>query len=565
MIVEEKIGQRERKANEFAKGIYRSLLRKGKSIYVNIWGMSMYPFIKSGDRLKIVPQDAETIKIGDIIAVYRRGKEGAWFLAHRVLKITGDEGHRIYFTKGDARKRGLDSPITRELIAGKITQIQRGNLKLNLEFPLWRYLNRIIAQLSLRYPNVLHFLSLYISLVIEWRLFFSKVKNRLKKGNPILYNTEELLLICSRKDLSQELKKEAISLINEGVDWQHFLELAMTGGVTVLVYNALKNFASDVRIPQFVFEKLKSAYLFITSRIISQYQQLREILKLFARENIPVVPLKGTLLAERLYGDIAARGLSVDIDLFVKWEDRENVHKILIENGYEFLPNEEIKQWLWQETCSPRSRNLRYSLDIIYDIWLRGYNKQVIAGLWDGIRRVSRDNNLIYYEFKEEEFLVYAAVYLLTSDNGYRCLKYACDINAFLNLYKYKFNWNDVINKAKRWRLSSSLYAALITIKNLFGSNIPLFAIESIKPQLLKRIFIKLFFNRKAMLRENFRRRLMDGFLKDIFFELIEARSVKEYLAIFQRVFFPPKEIMGNRSYILRIFKGITKKIKTKF
>ena len=58
------------------------------------------------------------------------------------------------------------------------------------------------------------------------------------------------------------------------------------------------------------------------------------------------------------------------------------------------------------------------------------------------------------------------------------------------------------------------------------------------------------------MLKENFRRRLMDKFLRDVFFEIIEAGSLEEYAAVFRRVFFPPKEIMGNRTYVPRFFKG---------
>ena len=182
MIVEDNSLQIKKEINEFAKDLYLSLLREGKSVYLNTWGMSMYPFVKGGDRIKIVPIDEKEIKIGDVIAVNIKDINDAWFFVHRVVKITGCDGKRIYLTKGDFHKKGLDNPITIELIAGKITQVQRMGLEINLELPIWRHLNNIIAKLSLRYPQILHFSSRYISLIIEWRLFLFKVKNRLRKG-----------------------------------------------------------------------------------------------------------------------------------------------------------------------------------------------------------------------------------------------------------------------------------------------------------------------------------------------------------------------------------------------
>lgn len=168
--------QTEERANTDVKGLFLSLLQEGRSVYVDARGGSMYPFIKNGDKIKINPLNKEEIKIGDIIAVNIKKEEGPWFFAHRLVKITECNGKRIYFTKGDVQKKGLDEPVTMDLIAGKITQIQRKNLKIDLNLPLWKRLNAIIAKLSFKYPKILPFFSRYISLIIEWRLFLFKIK-----------------------------------------------------------------------------------------------------------------------------------------------------------------------------------------------------------------------------------------------------------------------------------------------------------------------------------------------------------------------------------------------------
>ena len=83
MILEEKLPKINEEINFFLKENRLSLLREGKSIYLTASGMSMYPFLKKADKLKIAPVKANGIRLGDIIAVDRRGG-GAWFTVHRV-------------------------------------------------------------------------------------------------------------------------------------------------------------------------------------------------------------------------------------------------------------------------------------------------------------------------------------------------------------------------------------------------------------------------------------------------------------------------------------------------
>jgi len=197
MIVEEKPAKIDKKVGGLSKELHLSLLKQDRPIYITVRGTSMYPFIKNADIIKIEPIDKEEeIKIGDMVAVDMKNESGPWFFVHRVVKITVRDRERIYFTKGDAHKKGLDSPVTIKLIAGKITEIVRDNFMMQLERPSWQIFNPVIAKISLRCPGILVILSSFISLVIEWRLFLPKLNNRLKNGNPIFYNSEEFLLTC---------------------------------------------------------------------------------------------------------------------------------------------------------------------------------------------------------------------------------------------------------------------------------------------------------------------------------------------------------------------------------
>lgn len=528
MQIKEKVG-------ESPKDLYLLLLQEGKSIYLNAWGMSMYPFIKNGDRIKIEPVDEKEIKIGDVVAVDMKTKNEPWFFVHRVVKIAGSNGRRIYFTKGDLHKKGLDKPAAIESIAGKVTQIQRKGIEIDLKRPLWR---------------------------CRWRLFLLRVKNRLRKGDPLLYNTEELLLICARKDLDEDKKKKAIDLIKEGLYWERFTESAVRGGVTILVYDTLKAMVPYVHIPQSVFGRLNSGYLFIVSKIASQHKELMGLLKLFAKKNVPVLALKGILLSRRLYGDAAARGLSADFDLLIEEKDKERARILLEEAGYSFDSNNEIRLWHY-DFFKPKAM----MIDLQWDITMMGRSEERIEGFWRG-KRPAEEDGISYYEFKEEELLLYLSVHLVNSSR-FSQLRYVCDINELLRKYKDRLNWNDIMEKAKKWRLSNSLYAALKLSKELLNSDLPPEVLKKLKPNFLSLILIESFADKKVILRNCLRKTFINRFLSYIFFEIIEARSPSEYLAIIKRVLFPPKEALVNTKYddskplfiryIIRLFKGTFK------
>lgn len=542
--------------NKFAKDIYLSLLAEGKPIYVNARGMSMYPFIKNGDRIKIEPINNKCLKLGDIVAVDMRQKQGPWFFAHRIVRIAGSNGNRIYFTKGDFHERGLDKPVVSELIAGKVTEIQREDIRIGLYLPLWQRLNSIIAKLSFKHPKILKFFLKYLILIVEWKLLFSKVKNRLKTGNPILYNTDSLILICSQKRLSEESKDEAKELIRKGINWQYFCEEVMKNGVTVLVYDSLSRLKPNSYIPGFLFDKLRAGYLYIVSKTVFQHKELIGLLGFFGEKQIPVIPLKGVLLSERLYRDIASRGLSADLDLMIKEEDREKAKITLEEAGYTLNLCAD-RQRQWQYNFTKRGSTI---IDLQGDITANLNAKDRKDDLFKAVRLVER-GGFKYYELKEEELLLFLSVHLVSS-SCFRELRYICDINELLRNYKDTLDWESIIEKAKLRKISSSAYAALRLSREFFNSDVPLNVLSRLKPQIPSLLLLKIFANKKVFFRNCLRKRLIDNCLCYIFFELIEAQSLKEYITFFKGALLPPKEEIGNRSYILRFFKIISKVIR---
>jgi signal peptidase I len=103
------------------KDLSEDLLTDGYQVRIKASGLSMFPFISTGDRITISPP--KDLTIGDII-VFNRGGQ---MVAHKLVKVFEKNGTRYYLTRGDSSLR-LDQPITAGEILGKVTGIERARL-----------------------------------------------------------------------------------------------------------------------------------------------------------------------------------------------------------------------------------------------------------------------------------------------------------------------------------------------------------------------------------------------------------------------------------------------------
>lgn len=96
------------------------LLNAGKSVWINSRGFSMYPILKPGDQLKVMPIGITEIRVGDIIAFQQKGI----LVAHRVQEIRLDKEGLTLTAKGDSVFE-MDEEVSDENYLGKITALKR--------------------------------------------------------------------------------------------------------------------------------------------------------------------------------------------------------------------------------------------------------------------------------------------------------------------------------------------------------------------------------------------------------------------------------------------------------
>ena len=97
-------------------GISEDLLRNGVNVRITTRGSSMFPLIRTGDRITISPEPHP--KIGDVVVVRRNGA----MVCHRLVKIFEKDGTTHYQTRGDTVSR-VDDPIPQRELLGKVIKI----------------------------------------------------------------------------------------------------------------------------------------------------------------------------------------------------------------------------------------------------------------------------------------------------------------------------------------------------------------------------------------------------------------------------------------------------------
>jgi hypothetical protein len=362
--------------------------------------------------------------------------------------------------------------------------------------------------------------------------------------------TEKLLVASLKKDAATH-EEALLGLIKEGADLEILARTSRERGVSSLVYRALRFYVPADKTEERSFQSLRISHT--ASSAVNEYykDELVRVLEHFAAFGIAAIPLKGITLANRLYGDITSRDRSVDVDLLVREKDKDRAGAALKELGYVRAPADEIGSYEWCRTFhKPRAR----MIELHWDITMMVRSTERIEGLWEGAEEVKWEG-ASFYDFKPEELLLYLSAHLVNSDS-FRKLKYLCDIDRLIGKYGNDIDWAVLSEKAVKWRLRGSLYAALKITGSIFNVNFPKDIFSKLRLSLPKRIFITAFANKRVMLRSRFRRRLLDSFLSYILFEISEAASFKDYTNIFKRVCWPPKEIMGKRGYLERLCSG---------
>lgn len=145
-----------------------------------------------------------------------------------------------------------------------------------------------------------------------------------------MLNEEERLLL-SVLQYSVHVKEDKEKIITHpSIQWEEFYALVIRHRLIPLVYKYTKTLDE---IPDSIKECFRQKYKENTQKMLSLTSELIHVVKIFRKNGINIISLKGPLFAKRIYGEFNVRQ-SRDIDMLIPLKDLQKADEGLKENGY---------------------------------------------------------------------------------------------------------------------------------------------------------------------------------------------------------------------------------------
>jgi hypothetical protein len=285
----------------------------------------------------------------------------------------------------------------------------------------------------------------------------------------------EVLVLSSRTELDEPQSAQLQALLREGtIRWRYLMRLAGYHGIQPLLYYHLRE-QEDV--PGDILAQLRSVVGARSAHSLVLTQELGRLGELFEREGIPLLAVKGPVLAHTVYGGVALRPFA-DLDLVIRRDDFDRVDELLHGEGYgsaSLTPFQKASYLFihgqysfWRRVASMGSAAV--FLDVHTAIMPPGYS---YAEDFDDLyaRSIALPMAGTDVHALEREDLLQVLCYHGLKNRWDR-LKYICDVAEFLRTYP-DLDWNTVHARARAMHSERVLRLGLSLAHRLLGAPLP--------------------------------------------------------------------------------------------
>jgi len=309
---------------------------------------------------------------------------------------------------------------------------------------------------------------------------------------------EQTLLDCVRANPGHDRIREGLS--QPAFDWECFWALAGEQQVQPLVARVLASPDFRDLLPPDAVSALHAVRLQTTATNLASDAELRRVIERLREHDIDAVPLKGTRLAQRLFGAYDARRCG-DIDLLVPERDWDTAHRLLCEAGY--APAVDVRPGV--------SKHSFHDVPLVRTAGRHGYVVELHRQLSDP-RFVAIDYQWLWGKIRErsertqqpldlptEALLIFLAVHAPKHYSG--LLRLLADIDHLIAREVDELVWDDVVRIAHDWHADAILYFVLSLASGLLETPIPAATLRELQPPRWRRVVVPMLAGPVAVLR----------------------------------------------------------------
>jgi hypothetical protein len=309
---------------------------------------------------------------------------------------------------------------------------------------------------------------------------------------------EELLLLCARAERQPSQDERLLSLIADPkTNWTLFWEMANRHEIAPLVARALSTAPYNGVLPEAATGTVRTVRFQAAGYNMAVHAELLRIGRALQERGIPAVPLKGTHLAERLYGGLDARRVG-DIDVLVPEVQIEEARAVLRELSYTTVDSEHGRDHPFHGLPWIREGNsARFGVELHWMLSSPRFFPVDYERFWE--RVLARTTDTPLRPLPSEESLVYLAAHLAKTERG--VLRLLADIDRLVRVEGPTMDWASVAEIAEAWSATWQVHACLSRSASLLGTPVPTQELERLRPPAWRNAVIELLAGPLAVLR----------------------------------------------------------------
>ena len=279
----------------------------------------------------------------------------------------------------------------------------------------------------------------------------------------------DLLLACCAELSNGERTQRIRDLLDHPLDWQRLIQIAEHHGVIPHLYRHLSE-ASNV--PPDSIEAIRQGYEANARKALWLTGELFRVVAHLDSRGIAVLPYKGPVLAEILYGNVALRQFS-DLDVLIHAADVPRAKAALTElsykPGFEFTPQEGRAYFASGYEYTFDSAHGRNLLELQWQIQPRFYSVDLdVDGLFDRAQSVAVAGRSLQTLSAEDLMLVLC---VHAAKHAWVQLSWLFDIVQLAR--SQRVNWDVVTQQAKRLGIERIVAASFALAQKLLGTAAP--------------------------------------------------------------------------------------------
>lgn len=289
---------------------------------------------------------------------------------------------------------------------------------------------------------------------------------------------QHILCLAARTQRDAGDAERLLALLHGPVDWERLWQLGHLHEVLPLLADSLRPLAGQAAIPAAWLARAQRRLYATLLRNTTLRDELARVVVALRAAGVELIPVKGVVLAETIYGNLALRP-AADLDVLVQPHDLPAARAALRAQGYVHRA-EPVFAELHHPYHDPQYfRQVDggdLCLELHWALWAERYFHLDTGALWQravGGRLGDAETRLL----SPEDTLLHLAIH--RSRSALR-LRFLCDIAELLRRHSAALDWVYILGQARVAGARTALYYALELPAELLGAPLP--------PQILPRL-----------------------------------------------------------------------------